>query len=247
MNLVLSKPIIMCIMDLKRFNMPAFLDLTGKIFGRLTVIKRHFSERIKTYWECKCECGNISLSSTNDLRCGDKKSCGCLRKDLLRVELTGQKFGKLTVIQIGKKRGNSSSEFWDCKCECGNPHTISSQHLREGAISSCGCMTEEDIQDVEKFRNEFFNNVEKTSTCWNWKGRQSRGYGLFNAGKLIKSHRFSYILHNGIIPNGKIICHICDNPKCVNPEHLYAGTYKNNAQDRQLRGRSNRPKSLIRR
>lgn len=218
--------------------MGGFIDLTGQKFGRLIVIRRgHNTSQGKTRWICQCECGNSCEISRNELRSGESLSCGCLRKDLLRIDIKGQRFGRLSVIQQGESKGKSTAQFWICKCDCGNEKTISSQHLRKRFISSCGCLKEKDIENIDDFKDEFFSNIDKTETCWNWTKGTSRGYGIFFAGKMIKAHRYSYLLHKGAIPKKMIICHKCDNPLCVNPEHLYAGTYKDNAQDRERRGR----------
>jgi len=88
--------------------------------------------------------------------------------------------------------------------------------------------------------NRFFVKVNKLSNgCWLWTDHHDEcGYGKFRIGKkMFLAHRFSYEIHNGQIPKGKEIMHRCDNPSCVSPFHLRAGTHKENCEDRTLKGR----------
>lgn len=78
--------------------------------------------------------------------------------------------------------------------------------------------------------------------CWNWQGALSvYGYGVFGAHPQHKAHRFAYQTERGEIPDGMMICHTCDNRRCVNPRHLYAGTYQDNADDRWSKAPVPRP------
>lgn len=77
--------------------------------------------------------------------------------------------------------------------------------------------------------------------CWIWTaGLDGKGYGQIQfEGRVHRAHRISYILHKGAIPNGLFLCHHCDQPLCVNPEHLFPGTHQDNMRDRDRKGRCN--------
>lgn len=81
---------------------------------------------------------------------------------------------------------------------------------------------------------------KQPSGCWLWTGAAVRRYGAFQLnGRLIKAHRLAWIFAKGPIPNGLCVCHTCDTPLCVNPRHLFLGTHKTNADDRERKGRGN--------
>lgn len=99
---------------------------------------------------------------------------------------------------------------------------------------------------------KFYRDVEgklsnfdiSTGGCWVWKGNKTHdGYGRVRfEGKKRRAHMVSYEHFFGKIPEGKMICHKCGNPLCINPEHLYAGTASDNYADMVRHGRANRPK-----
>ena len=98
----------------------------------------------------------------------------------------------------------------------------------------------------------FWSKVIKTSGCWEWTAASDKyGYGRFQMGtwghsRLILAHRFSWKESFGDIPEGMFVCHKCDNPKCVKPDHLFLGTAKENTIDCVKKGRHprNRTKYL---
>jgi len=76
------------------------------------------------------------------------------------------------------------------------------------------------------------------ATCWEWVGRKHWGYGFFKYGrKTVKAHRFSFMLHGGILDGDKpFVLHKCNNRGCCNPSHLYAGNQKQNMRDKYTAG-----------
>ena len=86
----------------------------------------------------------------------------------------------------------------------------------------------------------FFDKVNKTDSCWLWTAgtRGKTGYGAFRLNdKVVDAHRVSYELHNGVIPEGVYVCHTCDNRLCVNPNHIFLGSPKDNWKDGFDKGR----------
>lgn len=91
----------------------------------------------------------------------------------------------------------------------------------------------------ERFAESFV--PEPNSGCWLWLGskRSQNGYGRIKAGgRTVPAHRYAWELFRGPIPDGMIVCHKCDVPPCVNPNHLFVGTHKDNAADRDTKGRA---------
>ena len=81
--------------------------------------------------------------------------------------------------------------------------------------------------------------------CWEWQGyRNKKNYGVTRIGgrnsKAFLAHRLSWTIHFGEIPHGMHVCHKCDNPPCVNPNHLFIGTNQDNIMDRVAKGRSSK-------
>ena len=89
----------------------------------------------------------------------------------------------------------------------------------------------------------FWEKVQKTDSCWLWTGsKRNKGYGAFvfvRNGEVVqgRAHRYSYELLNGEIPDGLFVLHHCDVPACVNPDHLFLGTNKDNVDDMVKKGR----------
>jgi len=104
------------------------------------------------------------------------------------------------------------------------------------------CVNPKHVLFISSDEDRFWSYVNKKSDdeCWEWTGSKSKqGYGEINInGKITKAHRFSWVLHHGKINGGLLVCHKCDNKKCVNPNHLFLGTYLDNNHDRDNKGRA---------
>ena len=170
-------------------------DLTGKRFGRLTVIRQvedyvSPSGRRIPRWLCKCDCGNEVEALGSSLKSGDTKSCGCLNDEKRKIgrprkDLVGQRFGRLTVIKRAEDYVISSGKHyaqWECKCDCGNTTIVKQSKLIQGRTKSCGCyrsdVTSKRVSNdltgkrfgkltvIERCGSYVDNNGRKNSSVW---------------------------------------------------------------------------------
>lgn len=162
-------------------------DLTGQHINRWTVIKRDPSRIDRVYWLCQCECGNTCKASTNTLRNGDKKSCGCSTRidkknsSQAKLDLVGQRFGTLTVVNK-----DFETAKWRCKCDCGNENIyIRSDQLlsKTQPVKSC-CLYGESkgelkIKEILEKNNIPFIQQKTFDDCINPKTNKKLKFDFF--------------------------------------------------------------------
>lgn len=117
-----------------------FDDIVGQKFGKLTVLSVVPKKPGTYYCECICDCGNYKACYKGSLKAGTTKSCGCLLIEFpIRPgqNITGQKFGELTVIEWTKERGRKGGSRWKCQCSCGQFIEASKDRLKRGLTTAC--------------------------------------------------------------------------------------------------------------
>jgi len=109
----------------------------------------------------------------------------------------------------------------------------------EGRGRFCSIKCARAHQPMPTRAERFWTKVKKTDGCWEWHGARSQGgYGELRTNyRLERAHRVSWTIHFGPIPDGLLVCHHCDNPPCVRPDHLFLGTGAMNTRDRDRKGR----------
>ena len=118
-----------------------YKDLTGLRIGKLTVLEPT-EERIRSavVWRCRCDCGNEILIESRRLKPGVVYSCGCEKAPADdRKDLTGLRFGKLTVEGRSGNKAKDGNPLWRCRCDCGREVDVRQSNLQSGWTKSCGC------------------------------------------------------------------------------------------------------------
>lgn len=150
-------------------------DLTGMKFNKLTVLELHsVDNKYRVRWVCKCDCGNIAIVTTQGLKSGHTKSCGCIKGRWKVKNLTGQRFGRLIVKHevSRKERCRSEKVSWVCECACGNTCIVDADSLGSGRTNSCGCLHEE----TSRKNMITWSKEHKREKHPNWKGGISTLY-----------------------------------------------------------------------
>ncbi len=148
-----------------------------------------------------------------------------------RIDLINRKFGEWTVIKFSHINDKDRSAYWKCLCSCGIEKSVKGTTLINNRTKSCGHMVWN--------KKEIAWKVDENN-CWICTSHKTDAYGYpacKRNNKLIKIHRLFYEKHCGKIPINMQVCHKCDNPTCINPEHLFLGTHLDNMRDMDAKGR----------
>lgn len=115
------------------------VDLTGRRFGRLTVLQLT-EKRVNqsVVWLCRCDCGTELTVTTGELLSGHKKSCGCLKMTPKAEDITGMRSGTVIALERTEQQ-RRGCYLWRCKCDCGKELLVEPYKIRNGIIKSCGC------------------------------------------------------------------------------------------------------------
>ena len=159
----------------------SLIDLSGKIFGTLQVLKRDETKpkghQQPVYWICKCECGNIISVLGSHLKSGHTSSCGCYEpQNANYINEIGNKYGKLTVIEEAG-RDKDRRVLWRCKCECGNEKITLGKSLRAGLVQSCGCLHSKGEAKINSLLTE--HNIKFITQYHTDELKNENGYFLY--------------------------------------------------------------------
>lgn len=140
-----------------------------------------------------------------------------------------EKYGKLKILKyLGDRK-------YLCKCDCGNETICRSAYFTNGNKKSCGCLRTINRENyLDEVKEILLNSIIiSESNCWDWKKSKNKsGYGqIMFKRKSCLAHRISWIIFKDEIIDKSNVLHKCDNPSCINPDHLFLGTQQDNIKD----------------
>lgn len=235
-------------------------------FGETRPIKKYCSslcrvESSKKQIKISCiSCNNLFSEFPSVIKAGGGKYCSMNCANNHRRKHLTCKNCNVEFMRYAAEANKSKSHYCSKECgakhrnhlinceQCGKEFHVYLSGIQRGTkYCSQSCAGKMNYKDKPCFHNDtpqerFFKGISDQNHpngCWIWDGlRNKAGYGRIRLKYSDKTcHRYSWELHNGLIPKDKIVCHHCDVTSCVNPSHLYLGTHQDNANDRSNRNR----------
>lgn len=196
-------------------------DITGQRFGKLVALNFFEIKKAETMWNCQCDCGNTHISSYRNLKGGNCQSCGCKLGETQTINIKGQKYGRLLVLNFIEIKKHKA--YWSCLCECGNIKNISGTSLINGKTQSCSCLQK------ERFLESIItHNLCDTVEYNTWQGIKSRcnnknnpwygGKGIKVCDKWVNSFE-NFLEDMGLRPSDKHSIDRIDSNKDYSPEN----------------------------
>lgn len=223
--------------------------MEGRRFHRWTVIEFAPERSVKyDHWRCRCDCGTDRIVSGAGLRIGKTKSCGCLRSDRMAelnrvnppplIDMTGQVYGRYTVLRVAEGRNERAQICWHCRCECGTERVVPGIELRTGNTRSCGCLKMDQLVERSTIHGKA-NTREHNIWCGMLNRCENPGNSAFKnyGGRGIKVcerwHEFAHFYEDiGEIPVGLSLDRIdVDGNYC--PENVRLATAKEQANNKR--------------
>lgn len=158
------------------------IDLTGKRFGRLVVVEYDHSNTYNaSYWRCICDCGGEKIVRGTALTSGITTSCGCRQHEPKREDLTGERFGRLTVLEYDHNNPYRAP-YWRCLCDCGNEIMVRGSELKSGNVKSCGCYHRDVMGEIHTTHGMSSTSLYRVwrhikERCNNPNSQEYRNYG----------------------------------------------------------------------
>ncbi len=180
--------------------MGRYKDLTGEVFGMLTVIKSAGKNKWgNKLWDCSCSCGGSTTLITGNLTAKvSVKSCGCLNhKKIPRIDLIGKRFGRLIVVNYRDR------SHWHCLCDCGKKIVVRGADLKSKNTQSCGCLRK-DMLTTHGLTGHPLGSVRKDMIrrCYTKKSKAFKHYGARGI-KVCEEWKNDFVsFYNWAIANG---------------------------------------------